>query len=486
MSLNTKLVIILIVATITGLYISWTYTFIGLPYEFCLYESEVYESSFRFPRSRKLPCYIYEILLLLYNIIILILLLVNIYSLIRTNSSKKQPDEIPSNSLDNVMIYIKCSNNIEDIFKTISNVSSPDTKTNKIIYLACGSEIICKPEFLIQEDLAIDKTEDFTYYKGKFNEIPIFIIKYSDVQVNKEIMFTSACRFAYRIHEIFTESESEFESTPRILPISHIMRLECGATLKENSIDSMVSLVKEDVMGVIGEIRVSPVPDNLLTNFQIFDYLLLHVSTKSVESSIGQVLNLSKSFCVIRLQELLKRGVLEDFLNHSTMPFIKALQREEFLTYTLLKRCPDKKLRYTTYAQCYLNPHTSPKKFILQENRWTRVLLLCHWLYYLWTLDFNLMKKLSIFCVILYQIFLSVMFPLIISIGITNIIHNSLNRNYIIVGIEGTICLCITIAGFILFKKIKTMIYVLMYIILQPFFTLSIPYTVYKFLKNIS
>lgn len=268
------------------------------------------------------------------------------------------------------------------------------------------------------------------------------------------------------------------------LPLEYLCIVDVDTIVKNGSMYQLVNcLQSERVIGVCGETVVSNKYINFLTLAQVFEYWITHCTLKCTESIFGTVLVLSGCLSMYKLKFIWNEQLLLEYsgkgLSETNIQTANLLEigEDRYLTNLLLRYYPECSTRYTQSAVCSTNVPETFNTFICQRRRWTNSMIFCNFNLLMHLPRYNLIKRYTLTLLLLFQLILTIFFPIIITIAMY----------YFIISIsKGTIVLSIlflfspsVIA--VLLGRLEMVVFSIPFIFYQWLFNIIIP--IYSFLN---
>ncbi len=256
-----------------------------------------------------------------------------------------------------VSILLSCYNEGEAVYKTIESLVNSNYPKDKL-------------EILAFDDCS--KDDSFFWLEKAAEDFPCVIAKRNSVNKGKA----------------HTQVAAAMQSTGEVL-----LGIDSDCYFDPNAISELVSCFSEpNIAAVGGQVGVSNANANWLTRFQAYEYSVVFLFSKGMESFFRKIQCLSGAFLAIKREPYFK--VLPDIVNREFLGLKVPYGEDRWLTQMLLSH------GYGTYmnpeALCFTEVPSKVSVYLNQQLRWRKGALNCFFSSLFQWSHFN--KNRSLFC----------------------------------------------------------------------------------------
>ena len=438
--------------------------------------------------------------LIVYYVLIALTLLCTIISAYITKFSKivdPYSGLYPKKAKSNVLIFIPVySENKIILENTLESVLLNDYPLDaKIACLVVDGCIVGKnnddttsnyAKQILNTTTNISFNKYYQVYVGNYKQMKyILVIKNKNSGKKDSFIFVKKCLY----YCLFTSNINNnddlyfYKNIGKLMGnINYILMLDTDTKLEESSITSLVNYLDSNITtaAVCGETSLIKKSENFLVMSQYFEYYITHYTLKSLENVFGNVLVLSGCFTLYRKDVLVNKELINLYSKEEKDTLCNAnvtlLGEDRYLTNLITRLYPNLNTRYTEKAKCYTEAPSDLKTLICQRRRWTNSMIFCH-LKLLGDLPkYNIFKKCIFSMIIIFELWLVLFMPLLISIGYYYVIIFLSNPPYNTISITLTVIFTnIPIIMCIILKNFNMIKYAFVFQFILPFFSIIIP-----------
>lgn len=391
-----------------------------------------------------------------------------------------------------VMITIY-KESVEEIRQTITSLKNTNHPNLTMIFVLDGIDNEANLKSLLKYDalFTCEYQDNELYYQ--YDEIDEFLKYFLIIKKDNKGKKDSHCIF-YQILNILKSYDYEHQLYPiayyfsgfvDVNIIKYMLILDCDTMVENHSINRMIQIMNqnENCIALCGYTGVLNKNQNIITMAQNIEYFISHLLLKLFEHWTNNVLVLSGCFTMIRLYIDDIPTINEDILNeyYRTLPtdFIEdnlyKIGEDRFLTNIIMKTYQDKNLKFVMDIKCFTNVPDNILSLVNQRIRWSNSLLACH--FYLLKQKWNkFSKKITIYIIICIELFIILILPLLIIIGILNAVFALTIQSFSIWPLLITInIVCLNMYIIILSGKVNMLLYYIQFLIISPLFMIIIP-----------
>lgn len=224
-----------------------------------------------------------------------------------------------------------------------------------------------------------------------------------------------------------------------IQSFEYMLIVDCDTDAEENSLIQLLNYLysNEKCIAVCGQTVVKNYSENYITIVQSFEYFISHLLLKTFESVMYNVLVLSGCFTLLKLKIDGNPTINLNILNKYTMEAeglykknLLDLGEDRYLTILIIQEYPDKHLAYIPEAVSFTNVPNEFNMLMNQRRRWSNSLIVCLALLGLNPPKQSIFKHISMYLIVIMELFIIFLLPLIIIIGFLNSIVSIAIQGY--------------------------------------------------------
>lgn len=463
-------------------------------------------------------CFSYEIIIFIYNILILLVLIFTFIASYFLNLSsqtlKWSNEKYIDDKTQEILIFIPCYSESKNEIELTLNSVIQNSYPYKKFFIVVDGIIKGKNNDNFTSEYVIQLLNPSNFYSIIYENIQCdvytgiykntsFICIIKKQNYGKKHSFLMAHSFCEYFYNTENENKNSIDihisiSTPfdvlkndnnqqLSFKSEYILILDTDTEISNISIDLLVNCLQKNnnIIGVCGETLVENKNKSIISMSQVYEYWVSHLTLKSIETYFSNVLVLSGCMSLYKTKYLLNNNLIQKYKGVNTEHLniyngnLQEIGEDRYLTSLLLTFYPDKKISYIYNAECKTNVPQNLQTLLSQRRRWTNSLFFCSVFLLKNTPNYDLKPKMIFICIVLFQLFLCLFFPMLITYSLYNFIiiltepFNAVIFTQSILFLFSPTILCF------LFGRLDMIPYSIPFILMVPIYSVIIP--IYSF-----